>query len=251
LVGWNAGILAARQAAKQPPEKGDDIMTTLIRHFDEHGRLHREDGPAVIWSDGSQNWWQHGKIHRDDGPAVVLADGAQYWYQHGELHREDGPAVIRADGTQEWRQQGKRHREDGPALVWADGSQCWYKHGKPHREDGPAQVFADGSQYWYQHGELHREDGPAVMRADGREQWIHYIWTDPRGYELSCVQHNLDTNEIRFTCGCRAFLLDEAIAHWGGDFYPDKELGKAFVSAIEAYLKKPGNLIERFGREEV
>jgi hypothetical protein len=35
-----------------------------------NGQLHREDGPAVEWADGSKIWCQHGKFHRLDGPAI-------------------------------------------------------------------------------------------------------------------------------------------------------------------------------------
>ncbi len=78
-----------------------------IRHMDEHGKLHRDDGPARICPDGMRSWYQHGELHHDDGPAVAWPDGMQKWYQHGNLHREDGPAVIWANGTQAWFWHGK------------------------------------------------------------------------------------------------------------------------------------------------
>jgi hypothetical protein len=46
----------------------------------EHGLLHRVDGPALIRPDGTQYWCQHGELHRADGPAVILSYGRQYWY---------------------------------------------------------------------------------------------------------------------------------------------------------------------------
>ena len=42
--------------------------------------LHREDGPAVIWSFGKQEWWVKGKRHREDGPAVIWPNGDQEWW---------------------------------------------------------------------------------------------------------------------------------------------------------------------------
>jgi len=47
------------------------------------GKLHRDDGPAIIRADGSEEWYQHDKLHRDDGPAIIRADGSGEWYQHG------------------------------------------------------------------------------------------------------------------------------------------------------------------------
>ncbi len=100
-----------------------------VEHKDEHGKLHRDDGPATIWPDGTQYWYQHGVPHRDDGPAITYADGARYWYRYGELHRDDGPAAIYASGTQYWYQHGELHRVDGPAIVGTDRTQQWYWRG--------------------------------------------------------------------------------------------------------------------------
>ena len=69
-------------------------------------RFHREDGPAIEWSDGSKHWWVNGLIHREDGPAVEYADGRKYWYVNGALHREDGPAIEYADGDTVWYLDG-------------------------------------------------------------------------------------------------------------------------------------------------
>ena len=39
---------------------------------DINGLLHSNDGPAVTAPDGSFVWYKHGRIHREDGPAVRL-----------------------------------------------------------------------------------------------------------------------------------------------------------------------------------
>ena len=49
----------------------------------EQGDLHRVDGPAVEWADGSSSWWLHGKRHRIDGPARVFSDGCCEWWLNG------------------------------------------------------------------------------------------------------------------------------------------------------------------------
>lgn len=67
-----------------------------------NGLPHRDDGPAIIRTDGRQYWYRNGKQHRDDGPAVILSDGTHCWYRNGKLHRENGPAIICPDGAQEW-----------------------------------------------------------------------------------------------------------------------------------------------------
>ena len=72
------------------------------------GKLHRTDGPALITSDGRQEYHLNGKLHRNDGPAIIWPGGYQYYYQNGELHREDGPAVIRLSGWNEYWIEGKQ-----------------------------------------------------------------------------------------------------------------------------------------------
>jgi len=48
-----------------------------------HGILHREDGPAIEYTDGKKSWWINGKLHREDGPAVEWGDGKIEWLLNG------------------------------------------------------------------------------------------------------------------------------------------------------------------------
>ena len=73
--------------------------------------LHREDGPAIEYADGSKCWYKNSQRHRTDGPAAEWADGTTGWYQNGHLHRTDGPAIERADGTKHWCINGKQMTE--------------------------------------------------------------------------------------------------------------------------------------------
>ncbi len=174
-----------------------------------HDRLHRLDGPAIIWNDGKKEWYLHGDRHRSDGPAIEWPDGKTELYlfgkqvlslnpqkemqingrnyrlmqyeveitnfrtvyrYDGKIHREGGPAIIRMDGVEEWYVNGKQHREDGPAFVKPCGFKHWYINGLLHREDGPA---SESHEYscWYINGKLHREDGPAVVGKNGHKEW--------------------------------------------------------------------------------
>ena len=67
-------------------------MTKYIVTVDEYGnrcwknesnQFHRENGPAIEWSDGTKEWYLDGKLHRTDGPAVEWFDGDKYWYLNG------------------------------------------------------------------------------------------------------------------------------------------------------------------------
>lgn len=165
-----------------------------------HNKIHRVYGPAIMYSDGSEEWYyldkyhrgkdesgleraarvsgrnyfwyKYGIPHRKHGPAII-SPKHEIWFYRGNMHRDDGPAFISADKI-EWRIHGKLHRDKGPAIIFADGAKYWYQHGKLHREKGPAQVFIDGTKYWYQHGQLHNTDGPAIQNANGSiEYWIN------------------------------------------------------------------------------
>ena len=80
--------------------------------------------------DGNQYWYLNGKLHREDGPAVIWANGNKFWFLNGKCHREDGPAYISSDGTQAWWVNGEYHREDGPARIFSNGTQLWYLNRK-------------------------------------------------------------------------------------------------------------------------
>jgi len=45
-----------------------------------NGKAHRENGPAVEWSDGYNVWYINGKVHREDGPAAISPNGSKYWF---------------------------------------------------------------------------------------------------------------------------------------------------------------------------
>ena len=55
-----------------------------------------------VGPDGSKFWYLHGKRHREDGPAVEYSNGSKEWYLNGKFHREDGPAIERPNGQKRW-----------------------------------------------------------------------------------------------------------------------------------------------------
>jgi len=50
-------------------------------------QLHREDGPAIEWADGTKHWYINNKPHREDGPAYEAASGNKYWFINGKRIR--------------------------------------------------------------------------------------------------------------------------------------------------------------------
>ena len=84
----------------------------MARHVDidgnkiwrnKQGQLHRTDGPAVIYADGTQWWYRNGQCHRTDGPAMIYADGSQYWYvNHQDITCEVNNWMISQEVTWPW-----------------------------------------------------------------------------------------------------------------------------------------------------
>jgi hypothetical protein len=78
---------------------------------DNYGRLHREDGPALVLPCGAEYWYIHGKKHREDGPAIIKHNGDKYYFQNDKLHREDGPAIIKEKETIQYYFLNGRHQK--------------------------------------------------------------------------------------------------------------------------------------------
>ncbi len=80
-----------------------------------------------IYSNGTRYWFNSkNEYHRENGPAIEFSDGEKEWRKNGLLHRLDGPAILLRTGHKGWYKNGKRHREDGPALECSDGRKLWY-----------------------------------------------------------------------------------------------------------------------------
>lgn len=128
-----------------------------IGHYEirwyKNSKLHREEGPALILSNGQCQWFIDGIRQRKNGPSYISSLGDEHWLIGDTYHREDGPAVklygCKADCGEEWWLNGVLHREGKPALIWPDGTREWFLHGERHREDGPALDWGDDTKGWW------------------------------------------------------------------------------------------------------
>jgi len=84
----------------------------------------------IVDKNGTQ-YYKNGVLHRTDGPAVEWPDGTKFWYINGLRHRIGAPAVEFLDGTKSWYINDKRHREDGPAVEWPGGLKFYYLNNRP------------------------------------------------------------------------------------------------------------------------
>jgi hypothetical protein len=55
-----------------------------------NGNLHREDGPAIEYSNGDKSWYINGLRHREDGPAIEYSDGDKDWFINDTYYTEKG-----------------------------------------------------------------------------------------------------------------------------------------------------------------
>lgn len=203
-------------------EKRPDDDTEIVSYEDMDGNIHRTGGPSFTHnrtsSDGRsmhiESYQRHGKLHRDDGPAMVekTSDGfsREAWYQNDKPHRDDGePAefsVTPPRGKQKYRTQIERwhrngqmarpkgktgqpseriHHGNGNAeYTWTsmytkpDGTTVSRVSRDPRH--GPARELfnVDGERIGYSYqraGSLHRLDGPARGSGTGdgiRQQYF-------------------------------------------------------------------------------
>ena len=87
----------------------DDCGYVKIRYTLED-RLHREDGPALIHYNGSEEYYIDDKLHRENKPALIRPNGSKEWYNNDRLHRLDGPAMENANGSKEYFIHGKKYK---------------------------------------------------------------------------------------------------------------------------------------------
>ena len=86
-------------------------MTEIKKHgsatiYYKEGKVHREDGPAIIYENGTKKWYVNDLRHREGSPAIEWADGDRMWFDHDKLHRVNGPAIERKDGNHSWYLNG-------------------------------------------------------------------------------------------------------------------------------------------------
>ena len=79
-----------------------------ITYRNSAGELHRIDGPAVEFTNGTKFWYFNQQLHRIGDPAVERANGTKYWYLNGQCHRTDGPAVEHTNGDKEYWYKDKQ-----------------------------------------------------------------------------------------------------------------------------------------------
>jgi len=70
------------------------------------------EGECYLWQH-SRRWYKKGKLlHRENGPAVEFDNGTKYWLINNQYHRVDGPAREYYSGVKEWFLFDKEYLEE-------------------------------------------------------------------------------------------------------------------------------------------
>ena len=89
----------------------DNFVKTVGEDYTSYwidGESHPEGGFFMSYIDGSEYWYDDdGKRHRADGPAVIRGDGSKEWYNHGERVSE---SVAFGNNFRACIQNGISHR---------------------------------------------------------------------------------------------------------------------------------------------
>ena len=60
----------------------------------KNGEIHNENGPAVIYSDGSKRWYINNLEHREDGPSAEHSNGQKDWLYKNTCYGENEDFTI-------------------------------------------------------------------------------------------------------------------------------------------------------------
>lgn len=84
-----------------------------------------------IKSDGAMIWTKNNKLHRDKFPAVIYPDGSCEYYTDGKMNSHNNlPAAIYLNHSIHWYVDSKRHKEhDLPASIYEVGELNWRENG--------------------------------------------------------------------------------------------------------------------------
>jgi hypothetical protein len=78
LIRYDLDEVNARLVARNAPKP--KLTRRRRQDWRRDGKLHPEDGPAIIYASGAEEWYFESKRRRWDGTAIIPAYGPKYWY---------------------------------------------------------------------------------------------------------------------------------------------------------------------------
>lgn len=186
--------------------------------------LHRVNGPALRWQDGTDEWFEGGRRHRVGFPAVVGSDGLREWHQY----RNSSAPANRESNFYTLQSDENYYRAHGPSVLRPDGLRFWgidsvggYDSQRPRT--GPWIEYSDGSIAFVDKGAVHRRgpehDSTVALRRAGR-MYIRNMFGEQPGVALSAASFLpfLGSSDV-FEDGWRLATLEDQrnYARWAGD----------------------------------
>lgn len=117
---------------------------------------------------------ENGLLHCEDGPAMIFEDGEELYYNHGKLYGKT---------YKDFTMNG--NNVTGKLTVFFETDEEGWDF--PHRWDGPAIVFPDKKEEWWVHGR--HVDFYTIIEKNTSLPDDHLVWTDlEKNIFLSAIQ---------------------------------------------------------------
>lgn len=189
---------------------------TLI--FFKNGMVHRRFGPAVIYPDGTEEYWRCGRRHRDNGYAIVSGNVCisfrngkfiprQYYnlednsYMTLDLKGETYINYItRTYKTLENATDRELGRHNIMHTDETEPDTCkYYFKGIQHLEHSPAEIKKSGTKVYYMYGVKHRIGGPAIIDTMTKSEYWYQYGMFHREDGPATTVHNKILKRIHYT----------------------------------------------------
>lgn len=143
-----------------------------------------EKNELYVLEDGSHWWSKDGKFHREDGPAWISPDGTEeYWLDAIIYSKDKFNEKIFQTRLQKLKESWEKN------WIYLD----WSFIADFHYENNILVVkYKNNDQFWIMNGELHCENGPAVTFASKSVEYylygIHYYTKEAYERDLDAIK---------------------------------------------------------------
>lgn len=98
----------------------------------------------TVTTDGTVVYHDHqGKRHRDNGPAVEFTNGLIEWWIHGQCCRPDGPALEDPHGYTVWVLPNSNIDSDAATVTT-----LWLRENRPDASPATRDALIAAAQHW-------------------------------------------------------------------------------------------------------
>ena len=155
--------------------------------------LHRKHGPAVIYPDGTQEWWFQGRRHHPElfaitdlyGKKIKIRNGKiilKYWDDNTDdmvFQKFDKSIIDCIERTPKTLMSIPIKKLLLPHVETIDSDEKdtvkIFKYGMAHSDIGPAELKKNGTSVYFRYGLKHCEHSPAIIDTiTNSEYWYYY-----------------------------------------------------------------------------